>query len=135
MTKRTVLASAAVAAALTAGLGPIAAGHDDDHRRGLRRLRATLSGFNEYASTLSTTGRGSFQAVISRDETSIEYRLRFSNLEGNVTQAHIHFGDRHTSGGVSVWLCGTATNPGPAGTPLCADPPVDLTTGDASGTL
>jgi hypothetical protein len=136
MTKRTVLASAAVAAVLTAGLGPIAAGHDDDHGRGPRRLKASLSGFNEYASTLSTTGRGSFQASISRDETSIEYRLRFSDLEGNVTMAHIHFGDHHTSGGISVWLCGTATNPGPDGTPRCVDDAAtERTSGEVAGKL
>jgi hypothetical protein len=136
MTKKTILASTAVAAALVAGLGSPAASHDDDHRASPRRLKATLSGFNEYPSTLSTTGRGSFQAVLSRDETSIEYRLRFSGLEGNVTQSHIHSGDRHTAGGVSVWLCGTATNPGPMGTPPCVeDPSGDLTSGDVTGTL
>jgi hypothetical protein len=36
-----------------------------------------------------------------------------------VTQAHIHFGAKSTNGGIMIWLCGTATNPGPAGTPAC----------------
>jgi hypothetical protein len=134
MTKRTVLASAAVAAALTATLGTIAASHADDQGHGKRRLRADLRGFNEVM-TVSSAARGSFHAVLSKDETSIEYRLRFSGLEGSVTQAHIHLGDHHTTGGVSVWLCGTAGFPGPAGTPLCADPMVDPTTGDVTGTL
>jgi len=134
MTKRTVFASAAVAAALTTGLGTIAASHDDDHRRGTRRLKADLRGFNEVA-TVSSAARGSFQAVLSEDETSIEYHLRFSGLEGSVLQSHIHFGDHHTNGGISVWLCGTATNPGPSGTPLCADPAIDPTSGDVTGTL
>jgi hypothetical protein len=127
MTKRTVLASAAVAAALTAGLGPIAAGHDDHHGKAKRQLKADLRGFNEVPA-VSSTGRGSFSAEISKDETSIEYRLRFWDLEGDASVAHIHLGDHHTSGGVSVWLCGTAALPGPVGTPLCDG-------GDVTGTL
>ena len=34
-------------------------------------------------------------------------------------QAHIHFGKRAVNGGISVFLCGTAGFPGPAGTPTC----------------
>jgi hypothetical protein len=135
MTKRTVLATAAAAAALIAGVGTIAASSDDDHEgRERRRLRAELRGFNEVA-TVSSAGRGSFAAVISPDDTSIEYHLRFTGLEAPVLMSHIHFGDHHTAGGISVWLCGTATNPGPAGTPLCADPTADPTSGDVTGTL
>ena len=130
MTKRTVLASAATAAALIAGAGTIAASHDDDHGSGKRRLKADLRGFNE-VSTVSSAARGSFQATLSADETSIEYRLRFWDLEGSVTQAHIHLGAHHTNGGVSVWLCGTAALPGPAGTPDCGGPQE----GDVTGTL
>jgi len=124
MTKRTVLASAAVAAALTAGLGPIAAGHDDDHRRGSRRLKADLRGFNEVPA-VSSTGRGSFQAVLSKDETSIAYRLRFWDREGTASVAHIHLGDSHTAGGVSAWLCGGG------GKPSCGD----SMSGDVSGEI
>jgi hypothetical protein len=134
MAKRTVLASAAIAAALTAGLGAVATSHDDDHGRARRRMKAELRSFNEVPA-VSSVARGWFQAVLSKDELSIEYRLRFWGLEGAVTQAHIHLGDHHTSGGVSVWLCGTATNPGPAGTPLCADPAIDPTSGDVTGTI
>ena len=130
MTKRTVLASAATAAALIAGAGTIAASHDDDHGSGKRRLKADLRGFNEVL-TVSSAARGSFQATLSADETSIEYRLRFWDLEGSVTQAHIHLGAHHTNGGVSVWLCGTAALPGPAGTPDCGGPQE----GDVTGTL
>jgi hypothetical protein len=130
MTKRTVLASAAVAAALIAGAGTIAASHDDDHGGGKSRLKADLRPFNEVA-TVSSVASGSFQATLSADETSIEYRLRYWGLEGSVTQAHIHFGDHHTTGGISVWLCGTAALPGPAGTPDCGGPQE----GDVTGTL
>jgi hypothetical protein len=36
--------------------------------------------------------------------------------------SHIHFGDHHTNGGISVWLCGNPAPPQinpPAGTPAC----------------
>ena len=71
------------------------------------------------AGAVSTTGRGSFSARVRDDR--IEYRLSYEALEGTpTTQAHIHFGQKHTVGGVSAFLCGgnkppcppTATPPG-----------------------
>jgi hypothetical protein len=49
-----------------------------------------------------------------------------------VTQAHIHFGARATTGGISVWLCGnpSATITPPEGTPACR-----LREGTVSGVL
>ena len=96
------------------------------------RLGANLTGFEETPSTLSTTGNGRFDALISGDETEIVYRLSYSDLEGAVTQAHIHLGQRATTGGISVWLCGnpseTTTPPitPPAGTPLCPPSPATV---------
>jgi hypothetical protein len=122
MTRKNALASAAVALALAAAFGATAASHDDDdHHRGRRRLKADLKGLGEVP-VVSTSGRGSFRAVINHDETEISYRLDYSGLEGTVTQAHIHVGEHHTNGGISVWLCGTAALPGPAGTPTCGAP-------------
>jgi hypothetical protein len=118
---KSVLASAAAGAALVAVVGTTAAGHDDDRGRGERRLKADLRGFNEVL-TVSTPARGSFHAVLSEDESEIQYSLQYSPLQGTVTQAHIHFGDHHMNGGISVWLCGTAAAPGPAGTPTCGVP-------------
>jgi hypothetical protein len=86
-----------------------------------RLLRADLDGFEE-SSSISTTGSGEFRAKISRDNTSFEYELSFQDLEGDVTQGHIHFGQKGVNGGISIWLCGTATNPGPTGTPSCGGP-------------
>jgi hypothetical protein len=128
MTSKSILASAAVAAALIAAAGTTAASHDDDrHRHKSRRLAADLKGLREVP-VVATSGRGSFRAVINSDETEISYRLDYSGLEGTVTQAHIHVGEHHTNGGISVWLCGTTGipappgTPGPAGTPTCGDP-------------
>jgi hypothetical protein len=95
------------------GIG-VAGGDDDDDRS----LRARLTGFEEPPS-VSSTGRGTFRATISRDETSIQYELRFSDLEGSVTQSHIHIAQKGVNGGIAMWLCGTEALPGPAGTPRC----------------
>jgi CHRD domain len=79
---------------------------------------------------VSTNATGSLDARL-QDTTppTITYTLRFNNLEGNVTQAHIHFGQKFAAGGIMIWLCGTASNPGPAGTPSCNQP------GPNSGTV
>jgi hypothetical protein len=94
---------------------------DDDDRR---RVRARLSGYEEvhFVTTqsggpgtaltsaalrgaVSTRARGTFRATIDKGGQSIRYRLSYSGLEGNVTQAHIHFGQPSTVGGIVVWLC------------------------------
>ena len=92
-----------------------------------------LTGYQETALTLSTTGSGSFDAKVANDDSSFDWTLSYGDLEGTVTQAHIHFGGRGLSGGISIWLCGTATNPGPAGTAACPTPGGTLSgTADAS---
>ena len=62
---------------------------------------------------------------------SIEYELSYEDLQGSITQAHIHFGQPGLSGGIAAWLCGTAALPGPAGTPVCPGP----NSGTVSGTI
>jgi hypothetical protein len=101
----------AILAALCAAF-PAYADRDGD------KIRARLTGFEEVPS-VSTVARGEFDAEISRDEQFIDYKLTYSGLQGTVTQAHIHFGQRHTPGAIVIWLCGSATNPGPAGTQAC----------------
>jgi hypothetical protein len=84
-----------------------------------RRLVAVLIGFNE-VSAVSTPAAGLFRGRIAQDEMSIQYSLQFANLQGAVTQAHIHLGQPHTNGGISVWLCDSVTNPSPRDTtPAC----------------
>ena len=112
------IATLAIAAALAAmpGFGDMA---QADGRK--RVLKADLEGFEE-PPAVSSTGSGEFRAQISRDGTAFEYVLRYQDLEGDVTQAHIHVGQRGVNGGISLWLCGTSTNPGPEGTPPCGGP-------------
>jgi hypothetical protein len=89
-----------------------------DPGRGPKSLRARLTGFQEVPA-VSTGAVGEFRAKVNRDNTEFTYELSYDGLRGNVTQAHIHLDQRGVNGGVSLWLCGTATNPGPAGTPTC----------------
>jgi hypothetical protein len=105
--------AAFVFTALSAVILPGSALADDDDR-----VRATLTGYQEVPS-VSTVARGSFKADIHRDGNAFDWELEYSGLQGNVTQAHIHFAQRHTNGAIVVWLCQTATNPGPAGTAMC----------------
>ena len=88
---------------------------------GARTLRADLTGFEE-PPAVSSTGSGEFRMTISPDESSFEYELTFQDLEGDVTQAHIHVGQKGVNGGISIWLCGTTALPDPAGTPSCGGP-------------
>jgi CHRD domain len=81
-------------------------------------VHAKLIGFQEVPS-VSTVARGEFRARISKDEQSIQYELTYEGLQGAVTQAHIHFAQRHVNGGIVLWFCGTQSNLGPAGTPTC----------------
>jgi CHRD domain len=123
--KITVLASA-VALIAVFGIVALAVAHGSKGRS----LRATLRGIEEPPSVI-TPASGQFKATISRDESSIDYELSFEDLQGTVTQGHIHVGQKGVNGGISVWLCGTPTNPGPAGTPSCQGP----NSGNVTGTI
>ena len=85
---------------------------------GSRRIRVRMSGYEETPLALSTSGNGRFHARISKDESEIEWELSFGDLEGTVTQSHIHFGARAQTGGISIFLCSNLGN-GPAGTQAC----------------
>lgn len=72
---------------------------------------------------VSTTGSGAFAANIDRVNRVITYDLNYDALEGDVLQAHIHFGRPGTNGGVMVFLCSNLNNdPSPTPTPACPGP-------------
>jgi hypothetical protein len=103
---------------------PAALGEHRDHT-----VRAELSGYNEVipaGGAVSTAARGKFKAEIDEDTQEIKYELSYQDLVAEVTQAHIHFGQRHTTGGITAWLCQTAGTPAPeavrATTPTCPSP-------------
>jgi hypothetical protein len=95
-------------ALLLAGTAPAAA---TDGGPGIP-IRTTLLGFEEVPSVFSE-GSGTFLGLI--DGSVIEFTLSYEGL-ANVTQAHIHFGQHHTNGGIVVFLC-TNLAP-PAGVPV-----------------
>ncbi|MGH2724106.1 MAG: CHRD domain-containing protein [Actinomycetota bacterium] len=72
--------------------------------------QATMDGFQEVPS-ISSTGTGELTVRISESEQMIRYTLKYSGLEGSVTQAHIHLGQEGVAGGVMVFLCGGGGKP------------------------
>jgi hypothetical protein len=103
-------AALAVAAyALAGGSGP-----------GFNHLSATLGGYQETPS-ISSTGSANFTADVAKDGQSVDWKMSYAALEGNITQSHIHFGQRGVAGGISVFLCTNLGN-GPAGTQACPGP-------------
>src|SRR5262245_1683977 len=114
--RKLVIASAA--AALFAGAS---AAHAE-------RLKVTLSGYQETPLSLSSAGVGEFEVDI-REEVGglvLQWQLSYNAGFGSaVTQSHIHFGSRHTTGGISIFLCSNLGN-GPAGTQPCPQGPATL---------
>lgn len=108
--KRLGLHAAFLAALLAAvGVGSYAlAGDGRKHHVEADRL----VGFEENPD-ISTTGKGRFSAKIDRRAETISFKLSYSQLEGTVQQAHIHFGKRAVNGGISVFLCSNLTDPAP----------------------
>lgn len=89
-------------------------------------FRVQLSGYQEDPAALSTAASGSFRAVINERAQEITYSLSYADLSGTITQAHIHFGNRSQSGGISLFLCTNLAN-GPVGTQLCPAAPATIT--------
>jgi hypothetical protein len=85
---------------------------------------ARFRGFDEVPA-LSTPGGGSFSATISEDGSQLDYELNYFNLEGVVTQSHVHFAQRGVNGGISFFLCSNLGN-GPVGTQACPPAPATL---------
>jgi hypothetical protein len=88
---------------------------------------ARLRSFDEVPTT-ATPGAGNFSATINEDGTEMEWELTYFNIEGTVSQAHLHFGQKGVNGGIFIFLCTNLGN-GPIGTQNC--PP----SGTISGTV
>ena len=96
---------------------------DDDDATSTR-----LIGYQEVPS-ISTVGVGTFRVRMVSDD-AFRFRLTYNRLESPITQSHIHFGQRHVAGGISVFLCSNLGN-GPAGTAPCPG----TTSGVVTGTI
>lgn len=128
MSKRTVGAFALVAAIGLLGAVSYAVAGSGTSSFSTR----PLSGYAENPD-VSTGATGSFDARLSQAGHSLLYELGYSGLEGTITQAHVHFAKPGVTGGISLWLCQTATNPAPtAGIPVC--PPSGTVTGEVDAT-
>jgi CHRD domain len=116
-----------------------------------RHLRAKLTGFQEVVpptlglGALFSTGSGRISLKIGERKREIHYTLSYAfpdagatppppNSTQFVNQAHLHFGQKHTTGGINVWLCQSADSPAPAAvaaaTPMCPSP-----SGTVAGTI
>jgi CHRD domain len=120
MRQRRIQLAAAVAVVAIASVATVAVAG------GGMQIRDRLTGDEEVPVVL-TGAEGKFKATISSDR--IDYELRYEDLEGSITQAHIHIGQRLANGGISVWLCGnpSATVMPPAGTQTCPASPATIT--------
>ena len=56
-------------------------------------LHAHLRGFQEVP-VVSTVATGEFRGVVNPGDTSIAFEFSYSGIQGKVTQAHIHVGQR-----------------------------------------
>lgn len=107
-----------VFAIATAGL--VVAGVSLARGGGENGTSTRLDGYQETPLSISTHGKGSFEASIG--SSVIEYRLTYGGLEGGtVLFSHIHLGQRATTGGVSAFLCGGG------GKPACPTPAAGTT--------
>ena len=61
---------------------------------------------------------------------TIAYDLSYDDLEGTVTQSHIHIGQKNIVGGIAIWLCQT---PGTAGQAVPAGAFADVLTAIRAG--
>jgi hypothetical protein len=92
----------------------------------VRNLRARLRGFEEVPS-VSTVASARLEARVSGDGDEINWTLSYADLEGTVTQAHIHIADKDVNGGISVWFCSNlASPPTPPGVQACPPPPATI---------
>ena len=135
---RTIVATAGLLALIAPATG---SAHDDNGR-----LRVKLSGFQEvHPPTLGigaifSTGSGRLSLKIDKQNREITYELTYDFPDAAATpvvgaqfvnQAHLHFGQKHTTGGITVWLCESADNSAPVvNTPACPSP-----SGTVSGTI
>jgi hypothetical protein len=92
------------------------------------KVKVRLNGYQEVPAA-SSGGVGQFEADIRENQLgdiSIKWKLSYNNgFSSPVTQAHIHFGQRHTNGGISIFLCSNLGN-GPMGTQPCPPGPAEV---------
>jgi hypothetical protein len=117
-----VIAGLAVAVTATAS----SAESSDVDNFGNSTFRESLVSYAETPVALSTPGKASLRLTINDRAQEITYRLSYSDLSADVTQAHVHFGNTQQTGGISFFFCTNLGN-GPAGTQACPPAPATVT--------
>jgi len=101
-------------------VGVVGIACSDDVTAPVTAWEAALSGANEVPA-VSPAGAATGTFTLNAAGDSLNYTVTITTATATaVTQAHIHTGNAGANGNISVWLCGTAANPGPTGTPTCA---------------
>ena len=94
------------------------------------RFKADLTPLQE-PPICSSEGRGTFEATLSDDETTVAYELTYTLAAPSVVrQAHIHLAQKGVNRGIIVWLCqvpllGFSDSTGLS--PLCPASPATVT--------
>jgi hypothetical protein len=114
--RRMIIGAAVGAAASAIGLGAPTPAHAQE-------FTARLQGFQEVPAAISTPATGTFNATLRPGQ--IQYELTYDDLQGDVTQAHIHFGQTGVAGGISAFLCSNVD--APEGVQPCPEPGMPVT--------
>ena len=93
---------------------------------------ARLRGLEEVPS-ISTPGQGFFLGTLNAAGTALDYTVVYFDLQGTVTQSHIHIGQKGVNGGIVLFFC-TNLAP-PAGVPVPPACPTGPGINTVSGTL
>ena len=93
---------------------------------------ARLRGLEEVPS-ISTLGQGFFLGTLNVAGTAMDYTVLYFDLQGAVSQSHIHIGQSGVNGGVVLFFC-TNLAP-PVGVPLPPACPTGPGINTVSGTL
>ena len=93
---------------------------------------ARLRGLEEVPS-ISTLGQGFFLGTLNGLGTALDYTLVYFDLQGVVTQAHIHIAQPGVNGGIVVFFCSNLAPP--AGVPVPPACPSGQGINSVSGTL
>ncbi len=136
---RTILPAFAIVTLVAAAPSWADQKHFDTTLSGFHEVHAPSANFatpsfNAGAGAIFSTGDGRLKLQVDERAREIRYELTYEFPDAGATtvvgtqfvnQAHLHFGQKHTTGGITIWLCQSADSPAPtagAGAPVCPSP-------------
>ena len=120
--------------------GDDAAGHSKTKLTGFSEVHGPNLGIG----AIFSTGSGELILKIDKRDREIRYKLTYDFPDAAATpiagaqfvnQAHFHFGQKHTTGGITVWLCQSADNLAPEGVVRAATPSCPSPSGSVEGSI